>query len=289
MSVAQCSWSDVADGWDRWRDAIEEGDAGLTAAMLARAGELSGRAVLELAAGTGELAARLAERVGVDGSLLASDEAEGMVALLTDRLDGLANVEVTRVDACAIPAPDASYDVVVCRMGLMLMSDPAAAAGEMHRVLRPGGRLVVAVWAEPAANPWLASVGMAAMIQGLVPGDPPTGPGGPFSLGDPDALRGLVEAAGFGDVRVEPVVGVRHYISTEQHVDMGTSLAPPLHAALTRATPEQRAALHQTVRQLTSAYVADDGGLDLPTKAWVVSAAAGDSGPADRRRARPGR
>jgi SAM-dependent methyltransferase len=274
MSVAQCSWSDVADGWDRWRDAIEEGDVGLTEAMLVEAGELSGHQVLELAAGTGELAVRVAGAVGADGRVTASDEADGMVKLLTARLADLPNVHVAHIDACAIPDPGATYDVVLCRMGLMLVPDPATAAREMHRVLRPGGRLVAAVWADPAANPWLASVGMAAMMQGLAAGGPPTGPGGPFSLADPETLRGLVVDAGFDDVRVEPVAGVRHYDSTEQHVDMGTSLAPPLHAALAGATPEQRAALLETVRQLTSAYVADGGGLDLPTKAWVVTAVA---------------
>lgn len=273
MSVAQCSWSDVAAGWDRWRDVIEDGDRDLTEAMLTLAGDVFGREVLELAGGAGELAARLAERVGPDGRLVASDEAEGMVGLLSRRLAGLPSVEVARVDACAIPSADATYDVVVCRMGLMLVADPAAAAGEMRRVLRPGGRLVAAVWAEPAANPWLASVGMAAMMQGLVAGGPRTGPGGPFSLGDRDGLHRLVASAGFGDVRVEPCSGVRHYSSTEQLVEMGTSLAPPLHAALAGSTPAQRAALHETVRQLTSAYAGDDG-LDLPTKAWIVSAVA---------------
>lgn len=271
MSVAQCSWSDVAAGWDRWREVIEAGDRDLTEAMLKHVGDVPGREVLELAAGAGELAARLAERVGPDGRVVASDEAEGMVGLLIRRLAGLPNVEVARADACAIPSADATYDVVVCRMGLMLVAEPPAAAAEMHRVLKPGGRLVAAVWAEATANPWLASVGMAAMVHGLVAGGPPTGPGGPFSLADRDALHRLVENAGFADVTVEPCIGERHYSGTEQLVEMGTSLAPPLHAALARATPEQRATLEETVRQLTSAY-ADGAGLDLPTKAWIVSA-----------------
>jgi SAM-dependent methyltransferase len=273
MSVEQCTWSDVADGWDEWRDAIEQGDSAVTHALLSLAGPLRGARVLELAGGNGELAVRLAAEVGSSGSLLASDEAAGMVRLLTTRLAGLANAEVRRIDACDIPLPDDTYDTVVCRMGLMLVSDPARAAAEIRRVLRPGGRLVAAVWADPAANPWMASVGMAAMMQGLTAGGSPTEPGGPFSLADPGALHALLEETFFDNVRVDEAVGVRRYRSSDEHVDMVRALAPPLNAALSTA-PEKLPALRETVRQLTSTYATVDGALELPLKALVCSATA---------------
>jgi SAM-dependent methyltransferase len=274
MSVSECTWSDVAPGWDRWRDRIEQGDSGITAALLAALAPLSGAWVLELAAGTGEVAARIAAEVGPKGSVLASDEADGMVKLLTARLAALENVEVDRIDACATGLADDAYDAVVCRMGLMLVADPAQAAAEIRRVLRASGRLAAAVWADPAANPWLTSVGMAAMMQGLVAGGPPTGPGGPFSLADPAALRALLEDAGFADVRVDVVDGARHYDNPEELLDMSRSLAPPLGAALDAAAPEALEAMRGTLRQLTSAYVTENGGLDLPLKALVATATA---------------
>jgi len=273
MSVSQCTWSDVADGWDRWRDRIEDGDGVITEALLAAAGPLPGARVLELAAGTGEVAARLAAEVGASGSVLASDEAEGMVKLLTARLSGLANVTVDRLDLCAIALDDHSVDAAVCRMGLMLVADAASAAGEVRRVLRPGGRFAVAVWADPASNPWLTATGMAAVMQGLLPGPPSNAHGGPFSLADPEALRTLLEHAGFADVAVVGVEGSRRYAAAEEIVDMSTSLAPPLHAALAAAPPEETSALTDTVRQLTSSYVVD-GRLELPLKAWVASGTA---------------
>jgi SAM-dependent methyltransferase len=273
MSVSQYTWSDVADGWDRWRDRIEDGDGVITEALLAAAGPLPGARVLELAAGTGEVAARLAAEVGPDGSVLASDGAEGMVGLLTARLSGLANVTVARLDLGDIALDDDAVDAVVCRMGLMLVDDSARAASEVRRVLRPGGRFAVAVWADPAANPWLAVTGMAAVMQGLLPGPPPNAPGGPFSLAGPGALRTLLEHAGFGGVDVVGAEGSRRYAAAEEIVDMSSSLAPPLHGALATASPEQRAALTDTVRQLTSSYVVD-GGLELPLKAWVASGTA---------------
>jgi SAM-dependent methyltransferase len=273
MSVSQCTWSDVADGWDRWRDRIEDGDGVITEALLAAAGPLPGARVLELAAGTGEVAARLAAEVGPEGSVIASDEAAGMVGLLTARLAEIANVTVTRLDLGAIALDDDAVDAAVCRMALMLVEDPARAAAEVRRVVRPGGRFAVAVWADPAANPWLAVTGMAAVMQGLLPGPPANGPGGPFSLADPEALRTLLEHAGFTDVEVVGAEGSRRYASAEEIVDMSSSLAPPLHAALAGAPPERTAALTDTVRQLTSSYGVD-GGLELPLKAWVASGTA---------------
>jgi ubiquinone/menaquinone biosynthesis C-methylase UbiE len=94
------------------------------------------------------------------------------------------------VVARQIDLPDASMDIVVFRMGLMLVTEPKRVLEECHRVLRSGGMLGVAVWAAPQHNPWLTSVGMAAMMHGLVSGGPPTGPGGPFSLADPPCSRG---------------------------------------------------------------------------------------------------
>jgi ubiquinone/menaquinone biosynthesis C-methylase UbiE len=274
MSVAHCSWSDVSDGWDRWRDVIEQGDSVVTDALLAAIAPPAGLRVLELAAGTGELAARLAGGVGAGGSVLASDEADGMVRLLSARLTGMENVAVGRIDACAIPLDDDSYDAVVCRMGLMLVADPALAVAEIRRVLRPGGRVAAAVWGDPAANPWLATVGMAAMMQGLTAGAPPTGQAGPFSLADPEALHALFADAGFTQIAVDVVDGARRYASTDEHVDMSSSLAPALRAAVMTAPAEKMTAMRETVRQLTSAYLRADGGLELPLRALVVSATA---------------
>jgi ubiquinone/menaquinone biosynthesis C-methylase UbiE len=275
MTVQQqgCSWSDVAPGWDRWRDRIEEGDGVITDALFAAAGPLPSARVLELGAGTGEMAARLAAEVGADGSVLASDEADGMVKLLTTRLSGLSNVTVDRLDLTAIALDDDAVDAALCRMGLMLVADPARATSEVRRVVRPGGRFAVAVWAEPAANPWLAVTGMAAVMQGVLPGPPPAGPGGPFSLADPAMLRSLLEQAGFTDVSIEAVEGSRRYAGPEEVVDMSSSLAPPLHAALAAADPGKITAMTETVRQLTTAYVVEDG-LDVPLKAWVASGTA---------------
>ncbi|HEU5267154.1 MAG TPA: methyltransferase domain-containing protein [Jatrophihabitans sp.] len=270
---ASACWTTIAPEWDRLRADVEAMKTELTARLLAGVGPLAGRRVLELGAGTGALAERLADAAGPGGKVLASDVAGGMVALLEGHLGDRPSVEVARIDACDIPLPDASVDVVVFRMGLMLIPTPEVALGEIRRVLRPGGRLGVAVWGTAPANPWMTSVGMAAMMHGLVQGGPPMGPGGPFSLADPDRLATLVRDAGFSDVSVTAVESSRLYADPDRHVEVVSALAPPLSAALRTATPEQRAALTKTVGELTAQY-RDGDGVRLPSSALLCLARA---------------
>jgi SAM-dependent methyltransferase len=269
---ADVDWSSVAPDWDRLRTEIEETKVELTERFLAALPPLAGRRVLELGSGTGELAATLSVKVGATGNLIASDAAEGMVKLLTTRLGALDNVETASIDARDIPLPDASVDTVVFRMGLMLVPEPAVALAEIRRVLRPGGTFVTAVWGAPEFNPWLTSVGMSAMMHGLVTGGPPVGPGMPFSLADPAALVALVTDAGFGGVRVETVDSHRLFRSSGAHFDQVRALAPPLAEAFSAADPAKVAAVRATVTGLTEQYAGPDG-LRLPLRALICSGA----------------
>jgi SAM-dependent methyltransferase len=264
-------WSLVAPGWDERRDDVEAMKAELTARMMAGLGPVAGQRVLELGAGTGELAAQLAEAVGPDGSVIATDAADGMVALLHKRIGGLANVEVARLDATRIELPGGSVDAVVFRMGLMLVPEPGVALAEIRRVLRPGGRFATAVWGGPHENPWMTTVGMAAMMHGLVQGGPPVGPGGPFSLADPDDLAKRVRDADFADVQVTRVESARLFRDSTDHVDTVLALTPNLGAAVTAGTPEQVAAVRAQVASLTEQFRTEDG-LRIPTASLLCIA-----------------
>ncbi len=266
--AAEADWSAVARGWARLADRIEGVHDDVTGPMLEGAGPLAGRRVLELGAGPGTLASHLAEAVGPDGTLVASDLAEGMVEVLRERVPG--TVDVQRIDAAAIPLPDASVDAVLFRMGLMLVPEPELALAEIHRVLRPGGRLALAVWGDMGHNPWLTSVGMSAAMTGLVDG-PPVGPGGPFSLGDPADLEQRVRDAGFDPVTVTVADAVRRYDTAEEHLEMVCALAPPLALAIGSATQEQQATLRRTVAEITAQY-RDGEALILPSRALVCVA-----------------
>lgn len=265
-------WDRAAAAWDRHRGAIEDMKAEVTERLLAAIDPLTGQRILELGGGTGELAARLAEATGPSGSLLATDGAPSMVRLLEERLASYSTVEVGRVDAMAIELPADSFDVVVFRMGLMMATDPDVALAGVRRVLRSGGTFVTAVWAAPHENPWMTAVGMAAAMNGLVSGGPPVGPGGPFSLADPEDLERRVRAAGFEDVTVEAVRTHRHYRDAAQQVEEIGALSPQLAEAFEQATPEQVALVVESVATLTAQHTAEGGGVDVPATSLLCVA-----------------
>ncbi len=277
MSTATTTqgWTDVAAGWDRHREAIEQSEVAVTERLLAALPALRGRQVLELGAGTGALAERLADAVGEAGRLIASDAAEGMVARLHAHLDARPNVTVRTFSAGDIALPDASVDAIVFRMGLMMAPDPARALEQVRRVLRPGGRFVTAVWGPPQANPWLTLVGMSAALTGLVAGaaGPPTGPGEPFSLADRDRLGELAEAAGFRDLTLETIDAERRYADADDLFVRVSAMAPPLAAALGSATADQLAATRARLGSLVAGFTTADG-LVVPMQAHVLAATA---------------
>lgn len=264
-------WSAVAPEWDRHRDFVERMKADLTPRLIDGLDLRPGNRVLELGAGTGEVAARLATAVAPNGSVVASDLAPGMVALLKARLGGVAGVEIAEIDATDIALPAASVDAVAFRMGLMLVPEPARAIAEIGRVLRPGGRVAAAVWAGPQHNPWLTTLGMAAMMHGVVAGGPPIGPGTPFSLADPAELAGLFTGAGFADVAVETVDSTAAYPDVDAYVATAGALAPPLAAALRAASADDLAKVRRSAADALERFRGPDG-IRMPTQSLVVTA-----------------
>ncbi|MCU1588900.1 MAG: Methyltransferase type 11 [Frankiales bacterium] len=273
MTVTTFDWSAVAPAWDAHRAQAESTTSAVTTAVLDALALEPGQDVLELGAGTGDFAVDLAGRVAPGGRVLASDIAPGMVALLARAADGVDNLGAAEIDAAAIGRADAEFDAVVFRMGLMFVPEPVQALRECCRVLRDGGRLAVAVWAGPEHNPWLSSIGMAAMVHGVVVGGPPTGPGGLFSLADPDRLQSIAETAGFEQVEVRSVATTARFVSTDEHFATVSALAGPLAVALGSASTEQVEKVRQTAAELAEPHRTDEG-LVLPGRALLLTARA---------------
>jgi ubiquinone/menaquinone biosynthesis C-methylase UbiE len=165
-----------------------------------------GQTILELAAGAGDTGFLIAAEVGKDGRVVSSDFSSRMVEVARQRGAelGLTNVDFRVLDAQNLGLADASFDGVVCRWGIMLMPDPAAALRECRRVLKPGGHLAFVVFRTAEENPWAGIPARVLSERGHLP--PPT-PGIPgiLSLGNRDHLERLVEGAGFASYRIESV------------------------------------------------------------------------------------
>lgn len=221
--------------------------------------------MLELAAGTGELAATLAGRVA---RVLATDLAPGMVEAARRRaLDG---VEHRVLDMQELDLPDASFDAVVCRYGYMLAPDRPRAFRETRRVLRPGGRIAFATWAAAARNPWATAFGPVLVERGLI--EPPA-PGGPgqFALGDAATIEELVRGAGFAEVVVREVPVELAVPSWEEYVRLQTSVSTLLREALAGVGGDERAEIDELARARVAPH-RDGDGYALPGVALVTRA-----------------
>jgi SAM-dependent methyltransferase len=204
--TTRAQWQDAAEAWHRWGPTLRSwlGPATEELMDLARVGP--GQRVLDVAAGAGDQTLQLAARVSPGGHVLATDIAPNLLAFAAAdaRAAGLANVETRVMDGEALDLPDASFDVVVSRVGLIYFPDQAKALAGMHRVLVPGGRIAAIVYSTPAPNGFFSvPVGICRKRANL--GPPLPGQPGPFSLGAPGVLAGAFEAAGFRDVVVKTV------------------------------------------------------------------------------------
>lgn len=164
-------WESVAPAWGTYADYADARGAEVTARLLELTDPRPGERVLELACAAGGVGLAAAPRVLPGGEVVLSDVAPAMTSIARDRAAraGATNVRVRELDLEEIDEPDGSYDVVVSREGLMFAVDPARAVDEIRRVLRPGGRVAVAVWGPRERNPWLGVVFDAVGAQLGVP------------------------------------------------------------------------------------------------------------------------
>jgi len=204
----RAQWNQNGAAWQRWTPVLEQWYGDVTRQMLDLAHIQPGLRILDIAAGAGEPALSAAELVGPGGHVLATDISEGILELARQdaRKRGLNQVAIRVMDGEKLDLPDAAFDVVLCRLGLMYMPHPETALREWRRVLKPGGRVAVGVFSTPERNTWGAVpasiIRQRAHLPPPVPGQP-----GPFSLGGPGVLEEMFIQAGFAapECRIVPV------------------------------------------------------------------------------------
>jgi SAM-dependent methyltransferase len=270
--VMRRMWASVADRWAEHADDVDTSRAAVTVALLERAAPRPGDRVLELAGGPGGVGLAAADRVVPGGEVVITDIVAEMTAVAAARAAarGLEHVVTRERDLEDIAEPDAAFDVVLCREGLMFAADPARAAAEIHRVLRPGGRVAVAVWGPREANPWLGLLFDAVTAQTGHPVPPPGVPG-PFALDDGARLGALLREAGLDDVRVEELAVPTRAETFEHWWTRTTALAGPLSGLIAAMPEAPRSALRAGLREDVEPYRVP-GGYELPGLTLLASA-----------------
>lgn len=262
----------MASGWERRREEIERVTHPVSEWMVYALDPQPGDTVLELAAGPGGTGFAAAALVSDEGHVISSDFSPEMVEVARRRAAqlGLSNVEHRVIDAEEIPLEDDSVDGVLCRFGLMLMPDPAATLAETRRVLRPDGRLALAVWSTAERNPWIAIAGRILSQLGLAPPPEPGAPG-MFVLADEQRLRGLLEGAGFTVERVEEVPVLFEFDDVDDYIVRSKDTGGMFARIWRDASAEDREAIAVRLAEDFTPFAAG-GGYELPGVAVVAAA-----------------
>lgn len=253
QDVVARQWERAAAVYDR---VVSPALADAHRAILARAGDIAGRDVLDVGCGSGRVAA-LAVRAGA--RVRAVDLSPAMVAAAR-ALPELAGVPVDVMDAQALDLPDAAFDVVTASFSVMFCPHPDRALAEARRVLRAGGILTAGVWCRPeeCEHHDVSAAAVAAAGGPELPGVP-----GGQSLSDPDRLRELAGAAGFREVVIEKRRFALRYPGAEALWEAVELIYEDRLPAGRR--PAAREAALATIARL---------GLPLRSSAWLVTARA---------------
>jgi SAM-dependent methyltransferase len=268
-------WEAAAPGWTRRQEAIRGFGAPVSAWMLDAVALEPGRRVLELAAGLGETGMLAAELVAPTGGVIVSDQADAMLDGARARaLElGLSNIEFQVLVAEWIDLPLASVDAVLCRWGYMLLADPSAALAETRRVLRPGGRVALAVWDSVQHNPWALLPNLELIERALAPPPSPGAPG-PFALADPERVRELLASSGFAEIDVQALAVEQRHPSFEDFWETTLDISRIFHnAVLSRPEPEI-AEIRSGLAARLEPFTEPDGTLAIPGRTLVASASA---------------
>jgi ubiquinone/menaquinone biosynthesis C-methylase UbiE len=234
--------------------------------LVAEAGVRRGMKVLDVACGTGALALEAARAVGSRGAVAGVDVNAGMLAVARRKAPA---VDWREAPAEALPFDDHAFDAVLSQFGLMFFRDGAAALREMHRVLRPGGRMVVAVWAAIEHAPGYRDV--TRLLGRLFGDDVADALRAPYALGEEAQVAALLTEAGIADARIERVAGEACFpsIRSWMHTDVkGWTLSD-------RIDDTQLDALVREAERELAHHVAPDGRVRFPHPAVVVTATKG--------------
>ena len=224
--------------------------------------------VLDIGCGLGQTT-REAARMAQAGSAFGVDISAPAIELARElaRAQGISNVTFERADAQVHRFPQGRFDVVISRFGTMFFADPVAAFANVGRALRPAGRLVMMVWQAHDRNQWAVAIRQALAAPAAVAYAGPD----PFSLADPPAVTGILEAAGFADVT---------FTNVHEPVYYGPDVAAALdwvrrfactREVLGRLDPAAAARALGQLREMIAAHLSDDG-VWFDSRAWIVTA-----------------
>jgi len=265
-------WTESAPYWEKHRHTIREMFAPVTQALIDDAAIAERAAVLDVATGPGEPALTIAELIGPQGKVVGTDLVPQMVeaARRESQRRELHNATFEVAFADNLPFPVNSFDAVVSRFGVMFFPSPVDSIRGWLKLLKPGGRIAMAVWHFAERNPFHHS--LAQVVQRYV-ASPPPAPDSPdaFRFATPGKLQAVLAEAGVTAISERLLqFSIRASISVESFWTLRSEMSETLRTKLASLSRQQMTALKAEVIEALSVY-SSDGGISLPAEVLIVS------------------
>jgi ubiquinone/menaquinone biosynthesis C-methylase UbiE len=250
------SWDNVALGWQKWWKVFENGAQTVSDKLIELADVKLNSKVLDIATGIGEPAISAAKHVGNGGYVLATDLSPHMLSIAKERAKSRDFDKIMKFregDAETIVLQPSTFDVALCRWGLMFLPNIADGLSNIHRSLVDGGRFSAAVWSTPDKVPQL-SIPMNIARRETNSPPPPPGTPGPFSLADEKLLYRYFENAGFRNIQIEKVKVTLTFDTAEEYTKFTQDIAAPVNAILKDQSKERTEQIWNIITKEISKY-----------------------------------
>ncbi len=239
--TTRAQWDSAAEAWDRWGSLLNAWLGQSTETMFDMMGLKSGQSVLDIAAGAGEQSIAASHRVGPTGMVLATDISSKILEFADGAAQkaGLKNIRTQVMDGENLDVPDATFDAIISRVGLIYFPDQQKALQGMKRALKPGGKIGAIVYSTPENNKFfsipVSIIRRRAQLPPPLPGQP-----GPFSLGSPGVLEKAFLQAGFQDVQTKLISSPVLLTTAKECVRFEKESFGALHQMMASLSEEQK-------------------------------------------------
>jgi SAM-dependent methyltransferase len=267
-------WTNAAQFWEKHHAVIRQLFAPVAQALVDDANVRAGQTVLDVATGPGEPALTVAALLGSEGKIVGIDPIPEMIAgarRAADRL-GLKNAKFEVGSADQLPFPDATFDAAISRFGVMFFPSPVGGIFEMLRVLKPEGKLAMAVWSSAERNPFFYV--LSNIVDRFV--DPiPVEPDAPDALrfASRGKLLALFSEAGVADP-VERMLKfkIEAPISAEEFWKLRCEMSEAIPKKLATLSARQNAEIKRLALEAFREY-SSDRGMSFPAEVLILSGA----------------
>jgi len=267
-------WKEIAGPrWVRLQAELDAQLGELGRCVLDAAALRDGERVLDVGCGCGTFTLEIARRVGEAGAVIGIDISPPMLeqAHNVAEREQQHNVHFVEADAQTYPWAPQSYDAVLSRLGVMFFDDSVTAFANLRRALAPGGRLAFVCFQAMEKNVW-ASLPLSVVERHVSVERPPDpfAPG-PFAFADAERVRGILEAAGFSGVSLDPIdldLPIGGGVDATRAAELLTELGPA-GGALRTKPPSLRESVVAELAELLAAHQTQ-AGVKLPSSAWLV-------------------